>query len=172
MKRTLLLLTLAGLALILMSSVAFAQGCCSSRGNSLGVPTQGPAPNPRAGGCCSTPGASPSTAFQPGIQRPVAAGLPGCCAGTGSKLTFRQAVSPSGRAVPASYSQRPYQAPAGAGAQYARPILLSRSTTSALPSCCQTPKSNAAGRVVQTYVQGPTRSLSALLAGQRRGPIQ
>ena len=172
MKRTLLLLTSAGLALILMSSLAFAQGCCSSRGNWLQLRTQGPAPYSQPAGCCSVPGASPTAAYRPGIRAPARAGLPSCCAGRGPKLTFRQAVNPTGRAVPTSYSPRSYQAPARAGSKYARPILLSRPTTSTLPSCCPTPSSSASGRVVQAYKQGPTLSLSTLLSGQRRGPVR
>jgi hypothetical protein len=170
MKRTLLLLTSAGLALLWMSSLAFAQGCCSSRGSWLQLRTQGPAPYSQPASCCSVPGTSPTTTYRAGVR--ASAGLPSCCAGRGPKLTFRQVVNPSGKAVPRSYSPRPYKAPAGAGRQYARPILVSRPTTSALPSCCQTPTTNASGRIVQAYKQGPTQSLSALLAGQRTGPVR
>jgi len=172
MKKTLLVLTSACFALLLMSSLAFAQGCCSSRGSWLQLRRQGPVPYSQPGSCCSVPGASPTTTYRTGVQAPNGAGLPSCCAGTGYQFKFKQAVRPSGVAVPTSYSPRSYQAPARTGSQYARPILVSKPTTSALPSCCQTPTTNASGRVVQAYKQGPTQSLSALLSGNRRGPVR
>jgi hypothetical protein len=172
MKRTLLLLTSAGLALLLMSSLAFAQGCCSSSSSWLQLRTQGQAPYSQPGSCCSVPGTSPTTTYRTGVRVPTSTGLPSCCAGTGYQSKLRQAVRPSGGAIPTSYSPRPYQAPARAGRQNPRPILVSKPTTSALPSCCQTPTTKASGRIIQAYNQGPTQSLSALLAGQRRGPVR